>query len=264
MTEVDIVVVGYRSEAYLPRLFSDVKDLSAREHKIHYFDNTGNPRTLSALWNELAAAGQAKYLAILNPDIALSPAWDERLIACLKNNPDIGLVTADPTPFALEPPAREVMVRLSKERAGRTDTSGNPVQFFVAFMERWTWSALRGVDERMRFYMQDIDLIVRMWERLQRRTVRVFSCPVWHYGSASTRDANDRKEIDSQRECDFGSAVFNEVRHGRLKEWQTLTESERAEIRRHTDFSKIPKGIQQLPPEGVKDTILGVVDRGIS
>lgn len=241
MKELDVIVVGYRSEAYLPRLISDLKELTAYEHQLHYFDNTGNPKTLSAAWNELAAKGDARFLAILNPDIALCPQWDERLIECLYTDSSVGLATADPTPFSLTPPSREVMERLGIERRTRKDVGTNPVQFFLAFMERWAWEELKGVDERMRFYMQDIDLIVRMSERLGRKAVRVFSCPVWHYGSASTHEARDRKEIDSQRECDFGSWVFNEVRHGKMKEWDRLNEEELAEIRKDERYCRIPR-----------------------
>lgn len=240
MAKVDIISVGYRSEQFLPRLTCDLKTCTNNKHEFYYSDNTGNPKTLPKLWNELAALGHSEYLAILNPDIALSPEWDERLIQCLQSNPDVGLATADPAPFALACPSPEEMAALSSSRKNRADLGSDPVQFFVAFMKRVDWERLGGVDERMRFYMQDIDFIVRLREQSKKRTVRVFSCPVWHYGSASTKEAGKRNEIDAQRECDFGSWVFTEVRQGRMKEWHLLSDLERRTVREDERFSKIP------------------------
>lgn len=244
MVTIDIVVIGYRSESFIPRLFSDLEGTTKNPHKLYYFDNTGNPKTLSAAWNEMAGKGQGEYLAIMNPDVALSPSWDDRLLRCLSSDPSTGIATADPSPFSLTAPSKEVMSEISKQRASRTDVGLDPVQFFLAFMKRQHWEALRGVDERMRFYMQDIDFIVRMNERLKKRTVRVFSCPIWHHGSASTRRAGQLGEIDAQVECDFGSRVFDQVHRGILKEWQLLSESERRQIRTSPLYSKIPCAVK--------------------
>lgn len=241
MTELDVIVVGYRSEPFLPRLFSDLENMTRLKYELHYFDNTGNPKTLSRAWNELASRGKARYLVILNPDTALSPGWDERMVSVLTAHSNVGIATADPSPFALSAPSVEVMSALSKERQDRTDLGTNPVQFFVAFMERATWERLQGVDERMRFYMQDIDFIVRAKERLNKICVRVFACPIWHAGSASTKEASSQKEIDPQKECDFGSYIFSAVRHNGMKEWDRLTPEERDSIRLDLQYSVIPK-----------------------
>lgn len=240
MSQIDVVCVGYRSENFLPRLKDDLNDFTIRPHHFHYFDNTGNPRTLPSLWNELAARGSARYLAIVNPDIALSPEWDERLIRRLESDPSIGLVTPDPTPFSLRCPSRSDMIALSRDRIDRADVGTDPVQFFAALMERKHWESLGGVDERMRFYMQDIDFIVRLHEVLRKRAVRVFGCPVWHFGSASTKAASERREMDPGVECDFGSKVFTDVRHGRLKQWHLLSEEEKKDVRTDGRYSRIP------------------------
>lgn len=234
---IDIVIVGYRSEEYLPRLFEDIKSTTRAPHSVHFSDNTGNPKTLSTVWNDLAARGSSPYIAVLNPDIALSPDWDIRMVRCLEKDRGTGIATADPVPSSLDIPSRETMVAISKERESVFSTSRDPVQFFAVMMSRQVWVSLKGVDERMRFYMQDIDFIVRTWERLRKTTVRVHGCPIWHKGSASTKEATKRLEINTDLECAHGSRVFHEVRHGMLKEWDFLSENERLQVRQDPKYN---------------------------
>lgn len=240
--KLDIVLVGFRSEKLLPRLLQDVKTFTSLPHKVHYFDNTGNPRTLSALWNDLAAAGSGEYIAIMNPDIALSPSWDDRLVRALKANREIGIVTPDPigsSPTDAPMPSAETMKDIAKERAKNKEVTTEQVQFYLPIIPRKTWETLKGLDERMRFYMSDSDLIYRMKERLGLLAGRVHSCPVWHRGSGSTRDAIKRGELDQKLEHDMASAVWNEVRSGRMLEWDRMTDAARKEIRNHPKYGRM-------------------------
>jgi hypothetical protein len=231
---IDIVFVGFRSEEYLPRLRQDIESMTSLPHVVHYFDNTGNPKTLSAAWNDLVCLGSAEYVAILNPDIALSPSWDRRLVKALKTSPGCGIATPDPcgsSPTAAPMPSAETMKELSCEVAKDVRISTEQIQFYCAVMRRSTWETLKGVDERMRFYMQDSDFLRRAKARLNLEAVRVHSCPVWHRGSASTGLAIQKKEVDQSLEYDTSFSVWREVLEGRWKDWDLLTAGERLEVR---------------------------------
>lgn len=244
---LDMIVVSYHEEAYIERLIEDAKLLTRSDYVIHHWNNTGNKKTVSAAWNELAAIGRGEYLAVLNADIALSPGWDERLISCLNSDSSIGFAAADAAPFSIEMPSREQMVSIAAERAEVVDLRRTEVQFHVPMMKRATWNELGGVDERMRFYMQDIDFVVRLSERLKKSAVRVLKCPIWHKGSSATVEARKRGELNPDFECKLGSDVFTEVRHGRMKEWHQLTHDEKMEIRQDPRYNNLkPPGDSKL------------------
>lgn len=234
-----MIVVSYHEEMFIQRLIEDSKLMTRSDYVIHHWDNIGNTKTVSAAWNELAAMGRAEYLAVLNADIALSPGWDERLISCLNADDSIGYAAADAAPFALEIPSREQMVSISAERSSAVEPKRTEVQFHVPMMKRSTWNELGGVDERMRFYMQDIDFVVRMSERLKKNAVRVLRCPIWHKGSSATVEAKKRGELNPDLECKLGSDIFTEVRHGRMKEWQQLTHDEKMAIRADPRYNNL-------------------------
>jgi hypothetical protein len=239
---IDVVLVGYRSEMYLPRLREDLKSMSGLKVALHYFDNGKNSKTLSQLWNDLAADGRGEYIAIMNPDIALSPDWDMRLTRVLDHFQNVAITTPDPfgsSPTADPMPSRERMREIADERASDSSITSDHLQFYLAMTRRTTWNILKGVDERMRFYMADSDIIRRANERFGLRTVRVHSCPVWHRGSASTAEAIEHKELDQKIEYDTSFAVWREVREGRWKEWHQLSDAERIAVRKHPVYSKM-------------------------
>lgn len=237
---VDILLVGYRSEAFLPRLREDIKAMTG-PHTLHYWDNNGNTKTLSQAWNDLAELGSRQFIAVMNPDIALCPGWDARLIEALESDPTIGIATPDPfgsSPTADPMPSREQMVQLAAEYRPIKRITTKEVQFYLPVMRRTTFEMVCGFDERMRFYMQDSDIIKRLEEK-GLRSVRVHSCPVWHQGSASTAVALERKELDQSVEYNHSFSVWREVREGRWKPWHELTDTERRTIRTDPRFARM-------------------------
>jgi hypothetical protein len=245
MRKVDIVLVGYRSDMYLPRLRQDISNMSACKTAVHYFDNSRNSKTLSRLWNDLAAAGRGDYIVIMNPDIALCPDWDLRLVEAIDRNPDLAFATPDPfgsSPTSEPMPSRQAMREISDERQIDDRLTTDQLQFYVAAIRRDYWNKLRGVDERMRFYMSDSDAIHRALHSFCLRSVRVHSCPIWHRGSASTAEAIEKKELDQKVEYDTAFGVWREVREGRWKQWHDMTDQERADVRKHPVYSKM--GVQ--------------------
>lgn len=233
----DVIIVGYRSELFIPRLLEDIQTMSVNRPVVHYLDNIGNTRTLSRAWNELAGKGKADWIAVLNPDVAISPEWDERLMFPIRNDNSIGMTNSDLYRLGGEIPSREEMVVAASNRKFDVGISEKTVEFFSVMISRKDWDALGGVDERMRFYCQDIDFIVRIRERLKKRAVRVSSCPIWHRGGASVVEAKGRREVNTDTEWEFGCNIFTEVRWGRMKEWQNLSDDERDSIRRNPEFT---------------------------
>jgi len=243
MSVIDVVLVGYRSEMFLPRLREDLKSMSSLRVQVHYFDNGKNEKTLSRIWNDLAALGGGKYIAIMNPDIALCPNWDGRLTSVLDEHHDIAFATPDPfgsSPTAEPMPSRERMREISVSASGNRSLTTDPIQFYVAVTTRATWNRLKGVDERMRFYMSDSDIIRRAQESFGLRSVRVHACPIWHQGSASTAAALEHKKLDQKLEYDTSFSVWKKVWGDKsLKAWHWMTDRERAEVRSHPVYSKM-------------------------
>lgn len=232
--ELDVVIVGYRSERFLPRLREDLARWSAYEHRVHYYDNLGNNRTLSALWNELAAQGSAENLCILNPDVALSPEWDRKLIRGLSEK-GVGVTIADNAcNTSNDYPSREAMAAAAGPPVLEVrDTSRTLVglHFYCPMMKRATWEALHGVDERLRFYNQDCEFLTRLRTVLGLTVAYVRGAAVWHYGGASTGEAESRGEINRQVETYVSQEAWNRILAGAEKEWHLLTPEEKAAVR---------------------------------
>lgn len=232
---LDIVLVGYRSERFLPRLREDLEGMSVLDHRVFYHDNIGNHRTLSALWNELAAQGDAPYLCILNPDVALSPGWDLKLTRSLDAAPEIGVTIADNACITSNDyPSRETMAAAaSGPKVEIKDTTHTLVglHFYCPMMKRETWAKLHGVDERLRFYNQDCEFLTRLRTYLGMTVAYVRGAAVWHYGGASTTEAEKHGEISRQVETYVSQEAWNRIVSGAEKEWHLLTPDEKAAVR---------------------------------
>lgn len=245
MDGVDILLVGYRSEEFLPRLREDIEILSCLPHTVHYWDNIGNPKSLSIAWNDLARQGQREYICVMNPDIALSPSWDGKLVRALQN-PKIG--TAHPTLHHAETtPAREALFDAASksvedirvETWDVTQCGIDALKFFCPMIRRRDWVRLFGVDERMRMWKQDSDFHWRMRDRLGLVASFVVGCPVWHKGFASSSEAINRREINFPEEVLLSDDMWRRIRMGHLPDWDLLLPTGREDVRRNPMFQRI-------------------------
>lgn len=241
--EIDIVIVTYRSEKFLPRLMEELESMSRLQHAIHLFDNTGNPKTLSRAWNDLAAAGCAPFLVFLNPDCALSPGWDSTLKAVLDRRPDAGI--ARPPGLHGQMPSREQMI--AAERAAPDDEfqryPGTDLNmgWFCSMMRRPQFEALQGFDERLRFFGQDWDIVRRMHSRLGLGFMHANKCQMWHQDGGSRREAEARGEFSSDVEFAYFQEIWERIRTGELKDWDLLTSEERDLVREDPIYSKMAR-----------------------
>lgn len=245
---VDILLVGYRSEAYLPRLLDDIKVCSLLPHALHYWDNIGNPKSLSMAWNDLARQGKKDYICALNPDTVLSPGWDVKLTRAL-DNVDIGVVHPEQAWMPHDPgrpPSSEWMRDATGDLSnGRVETWDvahcgiDKLRFFCAMTRRDYWGCLQGVDERLRWWRQDSDLYLRMRHELGKVAAYVIGCPVWHATSASTQEAVARGEIDFEYEKRLSDEFMGRIWSGKIPWWHRLSDEQRAAVRRDRRFARM-------------------------
>lgn len=249
MAMVDVVVVGYKSELYLPRLFDDLKLYSRLPYALHYWDNIGNPKSLSGAWNDGAAAGTAPFLAILNPDVCLSPGWDRKLVQVLEEHQNVGVAHARgigrlpnhavPTPEQMEALELEASLHPHVELLDYDVVGMDGLKFFVPMIRRVTWDTLRGMDERLRFIRAESEF----YERVRRHFGQVVGVahhvPAWHKVGASVRQAVDAGELDERYEHVLSDGIWDQIKIGALREWHLLTDQERADIRSNPLFNTI-------------------------
>ena len=264
MTKIttDVVVVGYRSDPFIERLYRDLPGMTRRGFRLHVWDNTGVQRNLAMVKNDLAAQGTAEYILFANGDVLFAPGWDERLITFLEGNIEYGAVIPLPVgdrryahlwnpdvsekDWPEEPlPTAERMTALSEQVASAEGFHRYHPKFFCLFfavlMRRQTWSDLKGFDERFRFSHSDLDFQKRMGKSLGLMTAGLRSCALFHGGGNSRREAASRKEIDLPKEAARGAALLEAIQKGELTEWHSLTDEERRAFRKDPAHIEIPK-----------------------
>jgi hypothetical protein len=258
---IDIVMVAYRSEADLPDVLEGLKTMSSLPHELHFHDNIGNTKTLTIAWNELASRGKAGYIVFLNTDIRLSPEWDARLVAGIERHADAGAVMPrpvghdwqkllDPTKEAYPdfnvapPPTHDAMRRLADAwKDLDTDYSfggGCNAAFYAVMIRRSAWEALKGFDERYRFYGQDHDFQRRLLSRFGKYAMGISSAPVWHRCGGSVRKAAERGEVDFNGEMRHCGAIGEATKNGSMLEWDLLTDADRLRIRSNPKYNRMP------------------------
>jgi hypothetical protein len=259
---IDVVVVAYRSEEDLPELQDDLTLMSRHPIQLHLFDNTGNPKTLTIAWNDLARQGTAPYLAFLNTDIRISPAWDERLIEVLEASADAGVVLPNPIghawpvqsgmgsePFPIDStcptPPREAMCAISEAMNGDKGLysfgGACNAAFYAVVIKRSMFEELKGFDERFRFYGQDHDFQRRVLARYGKYSIRVNRSVVWHRVSGSTMKASERGEVDFYNELVHLGKITDATITGKIPWWDKLSDEERAAVRLDPVYGNMPR-----------------------
>lgn len=244
---IDIVVVGYRPGPETDRLLADVRDLTTGPSQLHYVDNTGNPRTLSAAWNDLARVGTHPFIAFLNSDAVPCPGWNRLLTEVLVSHPDAGVaipMAVGKNPTYLEraftvgqPPDRRDMIMMAdwaREKAAGTpilyDYGSECAPFFSVALRRSEFEELKGFDERLRFYGQDHDLQDRL-RAMGKKILRVVTCPFYHADSVATKKAIEKGDIDIMEEYRHIGRILAPLRTGTMPRWHLLSDQERAAVR---------------------------------
>jgi hypothetical protein len=240
---VDVVVVGYRPGPETTRLLSFLPQLTRLPHKLHYCDNTGNPKSLSAAWNDLAAQGSAPFIAFLNSDAFPCPGWDLRMSSILQRHVRVGAVVpkAVGVPSARvsgrefpvsDPATPEQLEAIANALDGNLlyDYGHECAPFYSVMVRRLDFDALLGFDERLRFYGQDHDLQDRLRAK-GMKIVQAAGCPFTHGNSAATKAAIQHGDIDIMEEYTHIGRILGPLRSGHIRRWHTLSDKERRAVR---------------------------------
>jgi len=258
-TKLDIVVVAYKSEEDLDALLRDFPKMTRMPYKLHLRDNSDNAMTLTHAWNELARAGSSEFIAFLNTDIRISPCWDSRMADALIAHPEIGVIQArpvghdwpnlaDPTKDAFPlsntfiPAPDPASMTIISEKVEK-DNSLHPfpncnAPFYAVMLRRVHWEALKGFDERLRFYGQDHDFQRRILKRFGLLTAKVNNAAIWHRCAGSVRKAAGHVDLGAEMHHCGKTSGF--LVCGALKEWDLLTDQERHKILVDPKFCQMP------------------------
>lgn len=233
---LDVVIVGYRSEPFLPRLFESLEKFSRLDRRTFYHNNTAGKETLTQVWNRIGAKGRASFVCFLNPDTIVAPEWDVRIVRAMEGNTRIALAgpsTSSGHPGQIrydpprnKPPTDQDLVRMAEQYRGdqpkETDLYG-----FCMVARRDVWESSGRFDERFRLYGQDSEYAWRI-QQLGLRTVCVWSSYVFHYAGQSVVEARKNREIDFQKEAHHSQTRFRALQAGKLPRWDLLDVTARA------------------------------------
>jgi GT2 family glycosyltransferase len=207
---VDVVVVAYGSERFLPTCLTSVLGSVDIEVRIVVVDNgctrtdlpelTADPRVLlhqpgenlgfAAGCNVGAAVLSGEFVALVNSDAQVAPRALAALIGALRD--DVGLVTgcvlladADEVVNAAGNPVHFLGASWAGGYGDRQEQHASPkdvasVSGAAAAVRRDLWDQLGGFEPSLFLYCEDMDLSLRVWQR-GLRVRYVPSAVVWHH-----------------------------------------------------------------------------------
>lgn len=256
---VDAVVVLYRSEACWLPLESDLLELSKGPVNIYFFDNTGNPKTLSVALNDLVRCGNSEFICFVNPHMRLGKEWDSRLVRALQGDSRLGVTSPCPfsspgpvrlpsdivSPFLVHaPPTLEEMAALAdwsrpfqEVRVFKECSAG----FFCAMLRRDLFEDMCGFDERFRLYGLDIDFQWRMRKTKDLYVGEVHSCVAYYPPNGSLALATQSGDLDFKDEFGHMGGTFHVTQTGTVKPWHELPFSAREAVRSHPVYGSMPR-----------------------
>jgi GT2 family glycosyltransferase len=218
--KVAVVIVNWNGEAFLERCFLALHTQTVKPHEILLLDNASTDgskeiarRFPAVRWLEAgcnsgfargnnlalaAAAKDAEWIALLNPDAFPEPQWLEALLAAAQLRPEFEvfgskLVTAaDPSILDGAGDAYHLsgLVWRTAHGVKAASVADDKREIFspcaaAAMYRRSAWVAVGGFDEDYFCYVEDVDLGFRMW-LAGYRCLYVPQSVVHHVGSGTT------------------------------------------------------------------------------
>jgi len=260
MPHLDLIVAALWPKEALGPFLADIKRTTKLPCNVYSLDvasGAAPPKTLSAAWNELAGKGNGDLLAFMKTDVLLCPGWDLRLSETLEAFPQVGV--AIPAFFGNERP-----IKLVAEGPSTTLKEGEPgiadmtaianwaemftgviylyeelnAPFSVAMMQRSTWQALDGFDERFRVFGHDHDFQARMNHDTGQMAASARSCPAYSKSGTASMESMMRIYADLGEEYAHLTAARELV--AREGPWHKLSKEAKAKVRANPQFSTLP------------------------
>ena len=201
MTE--IILVRYK----LPKLENDcirsVIDFTDTPYHLRVYDNARYNYNLGWLWNQLIKESDSEYICLLNTDTLVEPEWLSKLLEVFERNKKAGAVGPSTN-----------CARTSQATAGKgvglsSLNQGEMLGGFCLVFPRKVWEDVGGFPEDFGFYGQESAFLAKMvslgYEQVHRKDVLVF-----HYGSASAKEAEKRGELKEEEEREVGRKKYQE------------------------------------------------------
>jgi GT2 family glycosyltransferase len=172
---VSLILVTYQSQALLPKFFAALGETAYTPYEIIVVDNASTDESLFYLaehqpqakilalatnegfgraCNHGAKQAQGDLLVFLNPDLIVTPSWLTLLVQRSSATADCAILcptTLYPSQLPTPPPPGKVV----EEQAA--------VPGCALLIKREAWAELKGFDERIFLYWEDVDLCWRAW-----------------------------------------------------------------------------------------------------
>lgn len=266
MPHLDVVIAALWPGEKLDAFVADVKRTTKMPYTLHVLDVAGAkdlPRTLSSAWNDLAARGKGDLIAFMKTDVILPAGWDLRLSETLEAFPQVGV--AIPAFFGDERPVKLIAegppIPLKEGVPGVAEMASIAdfaemftgviylyeecnAPFSCAMMQRASWQALHGFDERFRVFGHDHDFQARMNQDSGQLTASVRSCPVYSRSGMLSMEGIMRIYADLGSEYAHLAAARDVV--SKDGPWHKLSREAQEAVRGNGTYVKLPLSLYSL------------------
>lgn len=203
MTE--IILVRYK----MPNLENDcIRSVLefTENYNLTVYDNAPINHNLGMLWNRLIRNSDAETICLLNTDTIVEKDWLWKLEECLDAPSWEKIGAVGPTTNSCRTHQNDKrglvgVYDLTKEYPGEM------LGGFCLLFPKKVWEEVGGFPEDFGFYGQETAFLKKMeslgYRQLWRRDVFVY-----HYGSASAKEAEKRGEMDEKKERELGREKY--------------------------------------------------------
>lgn len=198
MTEIFLIL--YKMPILEKACIDSIKAYTT-DYKLTVYDNAPKNENLGMLWNRLIKASTCENICLLNTDTLVEPKWLEKLEECLM--PGVG---------AVGPTTNSCRTHQNDERSTGSISltevyPGEMLSGFCLLFPKKVWENVGGFPEDFGFYGQESAWLAKV-EKAGFRQVWRKDVFVYHYGSASAKEAEKRGEMNEEKERQLGREKY--------------------------------------------------------
>lgn len=208
---VDIILVRYNDQIFyndcLTAIATHTDDV---QYSLKVHGNYPRNYNLGMLWNMLIRESREPYICLLNTDTRVTKGWLDKMMEVFEKEDNVAVVGPSTThsgnPQEIGISSEEYkLVDYTKEYSG-----GNLCGFCLLF-PKWVWEKVGGFPEDFGFYGQEEAFLYKVTKAGYRQIWRKDAF-VWHYGGGSAKLAEERGEIDIEKEKKLGRIKRDQVK----------------------------------------------------